>query len=150
LPTSTRWRGPFRTALWAWRVNCAAGTGALPVLTNNGVPEIGQSFALELSSAKPSAAALLLIGASDSQWGTITLPLNLGFLGAPKCDLLSSGEVIVGLTTSTVGTNQQTFNVPNTTGLVGVTFFNQFVIEDSKNAFGLVFSNGGKGKIGKQ
>ncbi len=120
------------------------------MLTNRGIPEINASFKLSLSDAKENANGLLLVGASDKIWNAIGLPFDLKVLGAPGCVLLASGEAMFPVTTSDVGTAGQTFAIPNITSLVGLVFFNQYLISDSANAFGIVFSNGGQGKIGRQ
>ena len=149
--SSTAWRGPFRTQRWAWRVNCQTSSGgAIPVLSNTGVPEINTSFSLSLASAKPSATGLLFIGASDTNWLSLTLPFNLGIFGASQCNLLSSGELQVGINTNAAGSYTRSFGIPNNTGLVGARFYNQFLISDTANPFGVVFSNGGAGKVGRQ
>ena len=76
--------------------------------------------------------------------------MDLSPFGATGCKLLCSIDAQVNGTTDASGNFSQTFPVPNNPAIVGFVFFNQFVVADSYNSWGLVFSNGGKGKVGKQ
>ena len=151
--SSTSWNGTapngFITQAWAWKVNCATNTGAIPVLSNTGVPELNSSFKVHLSSARNNAPALFLIGFSDTVWGSIPLPWDLAPLGAVGCKLFASGELIFGFTTSATGTFTHTLGVPNDNSLLGLKFYNQHVIDEPTLPFGLVLGNAGAGKIGK-
>ena len=144
------WNGPLTGFSWAFKVNCVGGPGAIPALANFGLPELNSNFQLRLTAARPNATGLLLIGASDKTWNSVQLPLDLGPFGATNCLLLASGEIPIGITTSAQGAFTNMFSVPNNPSLFNLVFYNQYVISDSANTFGLVFSNAGRGKIGKQ
>jgi hypothetical protein len=135
---------------WAYKVNCLGGAGAIPTLANAGVPEINRSFALNLSRGKPSTNGFLLAGASDSSWLGQALPWDLSPFGATGCKVLASGDLLLPISTNAVGTSSSSFNLPNSAALFGVVFFNQYALNDTANGFGIVLSNAGKGKIGKQ
>ncbi len=143
------WTAPISTYAWAYRVQCLAGRVA-PSLSSLGAPEIGSAFDVDLSKAVANSAAALLVGASDSLWGSLSLPADMGFLGAPGCDMLSSPDMALSTQTNSQGTASVNLLIPNDPAFVDTTFFNQFVVFDaSANSAGLVFSNGGHGKIGK-
>ncbi len=153
-PSSTSWNGPapngFITQAWAWKVNCATNTGAIPILSNTGVPELNSSFKVHVSSARNNAMALFLIGFSDTAWGTVSLPWDLGSFGAVGCKLFASGEVILGFSTTAAGSFTHTLPIPNNLSLLGLKFYNQHVIDEPTLPFGLVLGNAGAGKIGKK
>jgi hypothetical protein len=144
------WNGPLGGFPWAYRVQCTGGPGAVPSFTNSGVPELNTSFSLSLRDANPNASGFLVIGASDSSWGGTSLPMDLTPLGASGCKLLASLDILVGVTVNSSGALTQNFAVPDNNALVGFEFYNQYAIADAANTFGVVMSNGGRGKIGKQ
>lgn len=150
---ATAWRSFQAGNGSGWQIEWDASTGSPAAIWGpglNGVPELNRSFQVNLTSARENATALLLIGASDTVWNTINLPWDLSPLGATGCKLLVSGEVTLGMTTTNTGTHTQNLNVPNNPSFFGAIFFNQYVIDDKANSFGLVLSNAGKGKVGKQ
>ena len=147
---SGSWNGPLSGFSWAFRVNCVGGPGATPALSFTGLPEISTNFAVNLSKANPNSTGLFLVGVSDTLWNGLTLPFDLSTVGATGCRLLAGGDVQIGMTTSANGTASMNFLVPNNTTLVGSRFFNQFAITDNANSFGVVFSDAGAGKVGRQ
>jgi hypothetical protein len=102
----------------------------------------------QVTNAPPASAGLLLLGVSDRSWGTVTLPLPLGFAGMPGCSLLCSAELIVAL--ARIGPLLQAdLMIPNELGLLGARFFNQALVSDAgANAAGLTASNGAAGRVG--
>lgn len=141
----------FTTRPWAYRVSCATSGGAIPALTNSGSPVVGVDFSVDLAQAKPSTAALLVLGASDSTWSSVPLPLDLTAAGANGCSLLASAEYLLPAATDAAGSSKLTISVPNDLSLHRTKFFNQYIVIDSgANALGLAFSNGGAGILGKQ
>jgi hypothetical protein len=69
------------------------------------------SFGLRVWRALGGATALVLLGASSSNWGGMALPLDLGPFGAPGCSLLVSPDVVVVTTTSGTGPGTGAGNV---------------------------------------
>lgn len=65
---------------------CAGGSGTTPTLTTDTAPIGGTAFNLEVEGP-PTTACILVVGASNTLWGGIPLPLDLSFLPAPGCDL---------------------------------------------------------------
>ncbi|HHI78770.1 MAG TPA: hypothetical protein ENK02_02180 [Planctomycetes bacterium] len=145
------WSGPWSHRKFAWKVNCAGGSsGAIPFLSNTGVPTLGQTFKVNLTSARKNTAAVLIFGTSKTKWIGLNLPLDLTFLGAKGCFLRASMDLfLVGTAVGSSGSSSITVGIPNLTSLMGVQFHNQyFVVDPPANSFGLVFTNGGTGKIG--
>jgi hypothetical protein len=145
------WSGPWSHRKFAWKVNCAGGSsGAVPFLSATGVPTLGQTFKVNLAQARKNTAAVLIFGTSNTNWIGINLPLDLTFLGAKGCFLRASMDLfLVGTAVGTTGASSVTVGIPNLTSLMGIKFHNQyFVIDPPANSFGLVFTNGGTGKIG--
>jgi hypothetical protein len=127
------------------------GGNGIPVLSNTGRPVINTTFSVDLAQAAPSTVAVLALGVSNSQWGTLPLPLDLTAAGAPGCNLLCSIEASGGVATSNAGTASAPFPLPNSVTLVGVRFYNQWLVVDkTANRLGIAFSNGGNALIGDQ
>ncbi|MEM7201566.1 MAG: kelch repeat-containing protein [Planctomycetota bacterium] len=123
----------------AFGTGCA-GTVGLPVLAAEAGsrPWAGSTFALAVSGAGPGAAVLVL-GASDSTWRTLSLPLPLASAGAPGCSLLVSLDVVVPIGAG----GRVGLTLPATPVLTGGVFFGQAVVADAgANPLGLVFSGG--------
>ena len=157
----TFWRRPAGgTGAWgtstivqfpSFRVNCSGGGGggAVPALTNNGLPTLGKSFQVNLNSAAPNSTASLIIGVSKSSWASLKLPLDLGIIGAPGCSLLASAQLQVPTKTNASGSASISITIPNSATLVGKKFYNQYLIYDpSINRVGWVASNAGEGMVG--
>jgi hypothetical protein len=155
------WRRPPRGGSWAastvvqfpaYEVLCQGGAkpGATPILSSSGVPSLGANFSLRLTLAAPNSPALLMVGGSRNVWGAIPLPMDLRSLGAPGCGLLVSPDLMLQAQTDGSGAVELQFTVPNRMDLVGARFFDQFAVSDPTiNNLGLVFSNGGAGKVGR-
>jgi len=127
-----------------YRVHCDRGF-VTPRLSTSGKPILGQSMDVELASAPSQAPAMFLAGLSNSQWGSTPLP----FKYAGTCQLLVSPDVATMLSTTSVGTAKVSLWVPNKKGLIGLNFYNQFLVTNNVNAFGVITSNAGQGAIGE-
>ncbi len=118
------------------------GGRAIVNLSNNGVPTINRSFSVDVSRAAANAPAALWLGASQ-------LNVPIGAV-APGCSLLVSLDAIFGVVaTDASGNGSIPIALPNNPSLVGIQFYNQFMVVDAAaNTLGLAFSNGGAGKVG--
>ena len=146
-PNSTTWNGPFTAFPWSWTLVCAR---QVPKLSNSGVPTINKSFSIDLSSAKASTAAALILGASKTVWGSVRLPLDLTPFRAPGCSLLVSFDSTFVTPVDANGNGKITLSLPNSSNLVGLTWHNQYLVVDPRaNGFGAAFSNGGSAKVGR-
>jgi len=154
------WRRPPSNPNWSasnvvqhpsYQLVCSGGgvPGAIPELTNNGVPAIGGAFSLDLTDALPNSAAALLFGNSNTQWNGASLPFSLQSLGAPGCELLVAVDITATVLVDAAGAASLPVNVPNQTALLDVLFYTQFaVLDPAANSFGFAFSNAGVGLIG--
>lgn len=127
-------------------VGCAGSRG-VPTLTASGgsLPHAGQLFQATVTNLPFTAPAFLFLGLSNTGYGGLPLPLNLGFLGAPACSLLVSGDD-VSLVTNVLGTGHWQWTIPNVPGAV---FYNQaFVFDAAANPLGITTSNGAHATIG--
>jgi hypothetical protein len=124
------------------------GTPALAPAPGS-LPWLGDTFTAALAHGRPSAAVLLFTGFSRTHWQSIPLPLDLGPVGAPQCNLLAPGTILLAGATGVQGTAALGLAVPMDGALVGGRFYQQFaVLDSSANALGFAFSNGGEGSIG--
>lgn len=137
--------GAYRT----YGRGCLGSNGSFPALSNNGLPVTGVPFDVVLSQARGNAAVTLLVGTSDTQWNGLTLPFDMTIVGAVGCNLLASGQLLLGTTTNGSGGATISIRFPDNSALIGLLFYNQFIIADQPaNNLGLVFSNGGAGTVG--
>ncbi len=144
------WTGPVSNRAWAWRLLCSPYGPSVPSISNVGTPRLNKTIGFTVSKAPMRATAMLLFGQNNRAWQGGVLPLDLGPLGAPGCALLVSPDVILFGFTDRIGFASVTLQVPGSSSLLGVRFFNQWVIHDrSANNLGLVLSAGGAGVIGK-
>jgi len=158
-PGTGYWRRPPQQPNWSqsnvvdhpsYEVLCQGGNpGAVPTLTSSGIPSLGVTFDVVLGDAAANAAALLVLGNSDSTWQGGALPLSLGALGAPGCELLVSGDVTQMVMTDAGGAAVVPISVPNNPTLLDVAFFEQYaVLDQAANSFGFAFSNAGAAVVG--
>ncbi|MFT7464298.1 MAG: hypothetical protein ACI9EF_002651 [Pseudohongiellaceae bacterium] len=123
------------------------GTGAVqPELWwSFGPPSPGNDdFAMRLTNAKPNAPAWLVLGASNTSWGPVPLPLTLTNVGAPNAQLFVSGDVFIPVTTD--GNGEAVINLPIPAGLQYGTYYAQWAVKDTgaPNAGGWALSKAGE------
>jgi len=154
-------REEIRAAMLSWRNHVfgsfvgfgsgCAGSAGVPWHSGTGVPEIGQVVNYQVSSARAASPAVLLVGASNTQWNGMTLPVSLGFLGAPSCALRVAPHLMLTVTTSASGTATRSFTVPVSTALIHGGLHTQYAVFDpAANAAGLAFSRGLTTTLGGQ
>jgi hypothetical protein len=123
---------------------------AVPALYSTNTPQIGDSFRVRFSQARPSSTALILFGVSNSVW-VGGLPMDLGFLGAPSCTLLTSIDDVQTMAIDAAGAANHVYQIPNSIYLLGRRFYNQgMIVDPPANGLGFAFSNGGVAVIGNQ
>ena len=157
------WNGPFSMNLWKYRIYCGGTPGQyevygtacggvsrrLPQVGFAGLPTIGQSTSILIESGVPSGNAFLAIGGSDTNWGALALPVDLTPIGAAGCFLRVSLDVTLATPLDVNGQASLPLSIPANAGLVGLPFYNQWLVLDpAANALQLVFSNGGRARIG--
>lgn len=103
------------------------GGSCLPLGHGCGMPILGTTFNLDLRFATPGAPNVLFIGASRTQWGTLTLPADLTPLGAAGCWLLTSGELQFFGTADANGRRSVSLTIPNSLALCGRRLWTQYI-----------------------
>jgi hypothetical protein len=123
------------------------GSRSTPALApqQGNLPRVGTNFTLQALNLPLAGPVFLAIGASDTLYGPTPLPLNLGPLGAPQCNLLIGIDNLYP-TSNVLGAAAWTFPIPNIPG--GIFFSQAVVFDPPANTFGLTLSNGGRGVIG--
>ena len=97
---------------------------------------------MEISNMPPFKFGMLVFGVAQ-------LKLNLGFLGAPNCDLLVTYDIPLPIW-SGGGKIVVNGTVPDNPALIGLTLYNQVWLQDPKaNRAQIAMSNGAKVIIGK-
>ena len=123
--------------------------GIAPDLQSDGRPQLGETFSVVLRHAAPLSSAVLVHGSSQTSWSGLALPIDLAFLGAPGCCILTDSLVNLPVVVDANGIVEVPYPVPQNPVFSGLGFYNQFVILDVlANALGLTMSNGGAALIG--
>lgn len=96
-----------------------------------------------------SMPAFLLLGASNSTWGSIPLPFDMTAIGAPGCSIVNDPLFVVNGLTDAGGLTSWTVGIPANPGLEGQQFFSQIAFVDAAaNGLGGYMSNGQRDIIG--
>ena len=133
---------------------CVGDGNVVPQASVRGVPVLGNTILIDLTSARPQAAAVFLLGASKTKWGTFTLPIDLTVLGAKGCSLLTGPIFFIPTTTiggaPGTGTASLKVQIPPIVSLRGLSLFGQWMVNDkvTGRSFPYSFSNGIELRIG--
>lgn len=125
-----------------------AGTAGTPALSGT-KPWIGYDLSLSAGPVPGGAPATLILGSNDKLYAGAPLPLNLGFMGAPSCNLLTDLLLLLPMSSNS-GTVSWSTPIPgNVSSLIGQEAYLQvYALDQSANKAGLVVTNGAKIKIG--
>lgn len=129
--------------------NGCSGSAGTPNLLATASPYVGETLPIILANIPPAAPALLALGLSNTTWGAIPLPLDMGLLGAPGCTALVSGNTFL-LLNNLGGTASLNLQIPGTMvpSVRPVMFFQGLAFDPQANPLGLTFSNAGAVTIG--
>jgi hypothetical protein len=118
------------TGVTAIGAGCPDVSGTIPRIGMTHVPELGADVSINLSRCQPGALAHLVLGTRNTTWGPITLPFDLTPFGFVGCDLLTSLEHAVAVTTTTgaVPHARVPLRIPNDPGIRGMTLYAQWLI----------------------
>ncbi|MBL8898716.1 MAG: hypothetical protein JNM84_13850 [Planctomycetes bacterium] len=141
-----------RAALQSWNLYApglflplgpgCAGTQGTPQLAGAGAPVLGGASQLLLSSAPQSRPFALILGFSKTSYGPLSLPFDLGLVGAPSCALRTSIDVALNGWTDAQGQAGYAFACPVDPLLVGAHLYAQALCLDPlANALGAITSN---------
>ena len=138
------------SAVWfGFGLGCAGSASAPKLSANAGDrPVLGQTFTAEISDFKASVTACMgIFGFSRTQYGAVTLPLDLTPYSAPGCTLYVSMDVLFPLTVAG-GKSTWSLAVPPDSGLLGFRFYQQGVVfEAGANVHNAILTNAGEGCI---
>ncbi len=139
-------------ARWtAFGSGCAGSAGTPALAAEPGsLPWIGGTLQVRATNLPTNALRVPfgILGASNSSWGTFTLPLDLGFAGMQGCSLHVSLDVIAPLTAGS-GSALWSIPIPAETLFVGQRFFQQvLVLDPGANVLGITLANAGEARIG--
>jgi hypothetical protein len=122
-------REEIRFALRGWRDylvgshtvfgTACAGSNGTPTTGAGGIPGVGGVVSYTTDGGPLAMPALLYVGASRSSWNTIPLPLDLGFVGAAGCSVLTDPTFGLPLTTNAQGRVSGQLRIPADVGMLG-------------------------------
>ena len=145
------WEYKWIASYTSFGTGCAGSVGTPKLAAATGsLPWVGQPFTVELTNLPRAVfnVPFLIVGGSNTAWGTTRLPFDLKPLGAAGCPLLVSPDFIVLLSNSN-GKASFTATVPNNNALLGLTVHEQgYVLDGGANALGVAVSNGASAKLG--
>jgi hypothetical protein len=141
---ATSWNRPTAGIPVGLKVHASTGTMRLAY---NGAAEIGQTLRIELHGASRLKVYGLVLGLSESNWGPIPLPFDIPLW--PGCTMYASYDLLLAAgSTGSAGSVTRSLQVPNSTGLLGVRFYNQFWVLENSSPLEMSWSNGGRVTIG--
>ena len=121
----------------------------MPALSYTGSSRLGNSFTVDLANARPGAALLFGGFRNDSFRSTVSLPWEMGPVGAPGCHVYVDAPLILGAGVNGSGNASLPFAVPRDAALVSGKFYSQYVpLDPPANALGFTTSNYGRALIG--
>ena len=128
---------------------CANSIAEVPSMTVTSLPQIGTNFDVELDAKLGAQAAMVVcLGTSKDLFNGLPLPLDLGAVGAPGCNLAVSVDSTV-LVLANPGANTWGWAMPNDPSLVCFAFYQQAAVLDiAANSFGFVLTNGVAASVG--
>lgn len=140
-------RAPYSGTFTPFGTGCA-GTAGLPVLAPQGgslsLPKVGGNFFTTVTPLGSLSFPVGLLGASNTTWSGLSLPLELTPIGMPGCNIYVSVDLSMRLS---VSGNSATWNlpIPSRAVLLGESFYQQVFIIDPG---GSAVSNAGTATIG--
>ena len=129
-------------------LGCSGSTILPTVSAQNGtLPSVNTQFSVQVNGLPFTAPSFMWLGFSNQTYSGYPLPLDLGFLGAPGCEVLITPDFLYPIP-NILGTGVWTLGIPNVPGTV---FYNQVVSLDASfpNSLGLVFSNASESVVGQ-
>lgn len=145
--------GTAQASYQTYRQSCA-GLVSPPQLSA-GAPIAGAAWNLTVTGLAPNTSGVLFFGLRDDSLGRFSLPLDLGLFGAPGCFLNVSSDPGAGASSLSTGSNPAgqavvTFSLPNLPGLIGFTFYNQYVSLEAPlgRVLPITTTNAGRGVVG--
>ncbi len=147
--TAETWRyAPTQPATFVVSGTGCPGTAGTAAMATTERPWLDRTFHVDFSPVPANTIGLMLWGLSDTQSGLGPLPLPLGVIGMPGCDL-QVDPVLIDAFLAVGNTATWTLPIPNDPLLLGLTIFCQGAAFDAAaNTFGLVLANHGAMTLG--
>ena len=125
------------------------GSNGTPDHSTFGIPKIANGGFYSLASGQPSANTSMVLGGSNTRFGTLALPFDMAPIGAASCFVYCDHAAVFPRTVNAFGGATVTINYPNDNALVGVPFYTQFFVLDSAaNSLGIVTTPGQRTILG--
>jgi hypothetical protein len=127
---------------------CAGAAGIPKLFSAAGLPWLGDEVEFAATHLPSSGAVALVLGVSRTSWNGVRLPLDLGAIGMPGCNLFTSPDVALPLA-NIAGSARLRTRICDCPALRGVPWFQQvFAADPAANPLGVVASNGAEARIG--
>ena len=111
---------------------CPTDGGTLPRIGATGTADIGESYQLHLSRVAPGLIGLLGVGVSNTSWLGVPLPLDLGPVGMPGCELSVAPTTVIPAVTLPTGPAEGAATValpiPDEATLIGASVYAQWFV----------------------
>jgi len=122
-----------------WHIGAACGApAATPTLAVTSAPVLGGSLDEQIHGAIANTSALMVIGFSDSTFGGLRLPMDLGPFGGQNCALYASMEIVLPVRIDGSGSGSSRVPIPDLPELAGLPLYTQaFVIDPQANPLGI-------------
>lgn len=124
-------------AIVAYGNGCPGEGNFVPVNTVVQVPYPGLTWLNQISQASSQRLCIWVLGDSNSQWGQVTLPADMGtFLGGAPNGCPLNANPLVTLVTTTVGGGAGAgsatvpLQLPAMTFYIGMSFYTQWLVAD--------------------
>jgi hypothetical protein len=126
-----------------------AGSAGTPYLFSPVAPYVGEDLPVIVADLPPLAFCFLALGASNTNWNGLPLPVGLAPVGAPGCTAYNSLDGLLPMTNFN-GTGFLLLSLPATLvpGTMPELFVQALATDPGANTLGLVFSNGGALTLG--
>jgi hypothetical protein len=121
----------------------------VPRLSTTDLPWLDDAFQVVVDRLPAGGGSVFMAtGFSNTQWGVLPLPFDLGVFGFTGCRLFVEPFVTYPIV-NVGGSALWTLNLPNQPAFLGSRFFNQAATFDpGANPGGVTVSNAGDGTIG--
>jgi hypothetical protein len=143
------WTASVSVARQIYRLHCLPETPTVPAMLPVGLPQIGQSFALELRGGQPFLPGFLIWSLDRTQFAGLPTPVDLALFGAPTCFAQTAGESVVLVLLDGSGVGSAGLVLPNDPSYLGLTWHNQAaVVAPGANAIDTLVTNAGTAVVG--
>ena len=128
---------------------CAGAGPALRLSRSTIGPWLGDTFELVADGVPTGSAVCLAAGASDTAFGGLALPYDLGAIGMPGCALYVGLDAFAAGSTPSEGRSRWTLSISANPLFIGTEFHVQaFATDSSAGPLGMIASDAGTATIG--